>query len=102
MKLPVHEIVRRRDALSTVGLGPSRRASHADEPHEFADEVFADRDVHTARVLRMDTSRPVGLCEAVWSSPISVEFSDQPGEPLFAYSCRVTAAGSCRYTSRGC
>lgn len=48
----------------------------AGEPHEFADEVFADRDVHTAREFRMHTSRPVGLSRGC------VDFYDQPGEPL--------------------
>lgn len=65
------------------------QAGDAGEPHEFADEVFADRDVHTARELRMHTSRPVGLSRGC------VDFYDQPGEPLSSYPCRVTSAGSC-------
>lgn len=65
------------------------QAGDAGEPHEFADEVFADRDVHTAREFRMHTSRPVGLSRGC------VDFYDQPGEPLSSYPCRVTSAGSC-------
>lgn len=44
MKLPVHEILRRRDALQPLVFRRTRQAGDA-EPHEFADEVFTDHDV---------------------------------------------------------
>ena len=78
MKLPVHEIVGRR-AQQPFDL---RRTRQADEPHEFGNEVFADHDVHSARELRMHTSRPVGLPRGC------VDFAYQPGAPLAAHSCR--------------
>ena len=40
MKLPVHEIVGRRDALQPFDLRRTRQANDAGEPHAFSEEVF--------------------------------------------------------------
>ena len=78
----LHEIVGRRNALQPLDLGRTRQADDAGDPHEFGDEVLTDLDVHTARELRMHTSRPVGLSRS------RVDFADQPSEPLTAHPCR--------------
>nr|WP_257217004.1 hypothetical protein [Rhodococcus qingshengii] len=82
MKLPVHEIVGGRNALQPLDLRRTRQADDAGDPHQFGDEILTDHDVHTARELRMHTSRPVGLSRS------RVDFADQPGEPLTAHPGR--------------
>nr|WP_244891541.1 hypothetical protein [Rhodococcus erythropolis] len=82
MKPSAHEIVGRRDALQPLDLRRTRQSDDAGDPHEYGDKVLTDHDVHTARELRMHTSRPVGLTRS------GVDFAYQTSEPLTAHPRR--------------